>query len=127
MTQLNKRVAVMVIIVLLVFGVLALIFGGATAGSTKLGGTPTNLNESQASSTSIASGNASNSIYMAMNVIPTNRLVPLGGTANFVVVLYNGGDLTGGYSLSGTALPASIWNLARFPLPYRAQDRTPEN
>jgi hypothetical protein len=35
-----------------------------------------------------------------MNVVPTIRMVPLGGSANFTVVLYSGGDLTGGYSLS---------------------------
>jgi len=38
-----------------------------------------------------------------MNVIPTNRLVPVGGVANFTVVLYNGGDLTGNYTLSAIA------------------------
>jgi plastocyanin len=40
-----------------------------------------------------------------MNVLPTIRLIPLGGNASFTVVLYNGGDLTGNYSLSAAAPP----------------------
>ena len=51
----------------------------------------------------IAFGNASNSIHMNMNVLPTIRLVPLGGSGNYTVILYNDGNLTGGYSLSATA------------------------
>jgi plastocyanin len=94
---------IVVIVALLGFAVLALIFGGAIAGPTKGGVTTTSVSESQASSTSVASGNGPKSFYLAMNVIPTNRLVPLGGNTNFTVVLYNGGDLTGNYSLSAVA------------------------
>ncbi len=99
----NKPIAVVVIVALLGFAVLTLIFGGAIAGSTKRGVTTTSMSESQTSSTSVTSGNNLNSFYLAMNVIPTNRLVPLGGNMNFTVVLYNGGDLTGNYSLSAVA------------------------
>jgi plastocyanin len=101
--RLNKLIAVVVIVVLVGLGGTAFIFGGTLARPTTGGLTTTNSKESQASSTSIASGNTSNSFYIAMNVIPTNRLIPLGGIANFTVVLYNGGDLTGNYSLSATS------------------------
>jgi plastocyanin len=102
-TQLNKPVAVIVIAILLGLGFLALALGGTIAGSTKSSSTTSSSNEPYTSSTSVASGNSYNSFYLAMNVIPTNRLVPLGGNTNFTVVLYNGGDLTGNYSLSAVA------------------------
>jgi hypothetical protein len=57
----------------------------------------------QNQSTAITTVSAPKSFFLAMNVIPTNRLVPVGGIANFTVVLYNGGDLTGNYSLSAIA------------------------
>ena len=107
----NKLVAVIAVVVLLSFGFLVLTFNGLNTGSTKVGvpatSTATGMDESQVSSTSIPSGNNSGSFYMAMNVIPTIRLVPLGGSANFMVVLYNGGDLEGNYSLSASA-PAGL-------------------
>jgi hypothetical protein len=110
---LNKPVAVVVIVVLLGLGSMVFIFGETLAGSMVVHSATTNLNEShvtttsmsksQVSSTGITSGSTSNSFYMDMNVIPTIRLVPLGGSANFTVILYNGGILTSGYSLSATA------------------------
>src|SRR2546427_9672761 len=53
---------------------------------------------------------------MDMNVIPTIRLIPLGGSANFTVVLYNGGDLTSGYSLSATAPSGLLFNFGAVPV-----------
>jgi hypothetical protein len=40
---------------------------------------------------------------MGMNVLPTIRVVPLGGAANYTIALYNDANLTGPYSLSATA------------------------
>lgn len=54
-------------------------------------------------STTVAARSSLASFFLAMNVIPTNRLVPLGGVANFTIALYNGGDLSGNYSLSAAA------------------------
>ena len=101
----NKPVAVTLIVVLLGLGSMVLIFGGRLAGSIAgdSATTATNLNKSQVSSTGITSDNSSDSFYMDMNAIPTIRLVPLGGSANFTVILYYGGNLTSHYSLSATA------------------------
>ena len=111
----NKPVAVVVIVALLGLGSAVLMFGGGLARSIVGDGaiTTTNSNESQAtttgmsksqsSSTGVISGNTLSSFFMDMNVIPTTRLVPLGGSANFTVILYYGGNLTSDYSLSATA------------------------
>src|SRR5439155_4852091 len=109
-TRLNKPIAVVVIVVLLGLASLALIFSGTIAGSMTGGGATTSLSQSQISSTRITSlnqsqvssirttsGNISTSFQMNMNVVPTLRLVPLGGSANYTVVLYNNGNLTGSY------------------------------
>src|SRR2546428_12556417 len=113
-TRSNKPVAVVVIVMLLGLGSIVLIFGGTLSGSmadrgatttTSLNGTQvttTSTSRSQSSSTRITSGNISNSFFMDMNVIPTIRLIPLGGSANFTVILYSS-NLTSGYSLSATA------------------------
>jgi plastocyanin len=112
---LKKSVVAVVIAVLSGLGLAVLAFGGAFAGSTvgHIATTTTNSNGSQTattstsgsqvSSTGVASGNTSNSFYMDMNLIPTNPLIPVGGNANFTVILYNTANLTGSYSLSATA------------------------
>ncbi len=112
---LNKSVVVVVIVVLLGSGAMVYIFGGTLAGSmvghsatttTSLSEsqvTTTIMSNSQVSSTRITSGSASNSFSMDMNLIPTNPLVPVGGSANFTVILYNSANLTGRYSLSASA------------------------
>jgi plastocyanin len=40
---------------------------------------------------------------MNMNILPTIRVVPLGGAANYTIALYNDANLTGAYSLAATA------------------------
>jgi len=98
--QLNKPIVVVSIVLLLALGSTALVLGGAITRSLNGNIVKTGSNETQSSSTRINSGNTSSSFFLAMNVVPTIRMVPLGGSANFTVVLYSGGDLTGGYSLS---------------------------
>jgi plastocyanin len=100
------------IVLLLGLGSTALVLGGAISKSLN-GHTATTLsNESQTSSARINSGNTSNSFFLGMNVLPTIRLIPLGGNANFTVVLYNGGDLTGNYSLSAAVPPGFSFAVA---------------
>jgi len=125
---LNKSLAAVVIVLLLGLGSIVLVFGGTLAGSMvgHSATTTTNLNEtqvtttgtskSQVSSTAAASGNTSSSFFMNMNLIPTTRLVPLGGSANFTVILYNGGDLTSGYSLSAAAPSGLSFNFGAVPV-----------
>ncbi len=127
---LNKSVAVVVIVLLLGLGSIVLIFGGTLAGSMvghsatattttnlhETQATPTGISKSQVSSTAVTSGNASNSFLINMNLIPTTRLVPLGGSVNFTVVLYNRGDLTSGYSLSATAPSGLSFNFGAVPI-----------
>lgn len=99
----KKPTAMVSIVILLGLGSAALVLGGAMTRSMSGDVAKTGSNGSQPSSTRINSGGTPNSFFLAMNVIPTIRLVPLGGSANFTVVLYSGGDLTGGYSLSAAA------------------------
>jgi plastocyanin len=94
-------VAVIVLVALLGLALVALVFGGTMLGQTKGGETTTN------SSGSLSPGSGASPFYMAMNVIPSIRLIPLGGSSNFTIVLYNGGDLTGSYSLSAVG-PAGL-------------------
>jgi len=108
-------VAAVVIVLLLGLGSIVLVFGGTLSGSTaghssttttSSNGTQvttTGTSRSQVSSTTVISDNTSNSFYMNMNLIPANPLIPVGGSANFTVILYNSANLTGSYSLSATA------------------------
>jgi len=112
---LNKSVAAVVIVLLLGLGSIVLVFGGTLSGSivghsstttTSSNGTQvttTGTSRSQVSSTTVISDSTSNSFHMDMNLIPTNPLIPVGGSANFTVILYNSANLTGSYSLSATA------------------------
>ncbi len=43
-------------------------------------------------------------------------MVPLGGSANFTVVLYSGGDLTGNYSLTAAAHPGLSFEFDSIPV-----------
>src|SRR6266850_2984478 len=107
----KKSMVIISIVLLLGLGSTALVLGGAISKSLN-GHTASYSNESQTSSARINSGNTSNSFFLGMNVIPTIRLIPLGGNANFTVVLYNGGDLTGNYSLSAAVPPGFSFAVA---------------
>lgn len=95
----NKRVIAITIMVVL--GLTALVVGAGLANKVTNRET-TNTPEPVTNKTSMV-GNTSSSFFMAMNVIPTARLVPVGEGANFTVAFYNGGDITGNYSLSVVA------------------------
>jgi hypothetical protein len=113
---LNKLVAAVVIVVLLGLGSIVLIFGGTLSGSMTGRSATTSLNESLVSPTRLISENTSNLFHMDMNVIPTIRLVPLGGSANYTVILYNGGNLTGSYSLSAAAPSGLAFKFGAVPV-----------
>ncbi len=57
------------------------------------------------------------SLYMAMNILPTYRLVPVGGNANFTLVLYSGDELRGNYSISAIAPPGLAFTFGPVPFP----------
>jgi hypothetical protein len=97
-----NKLAAMIIVSFLGLATLALVFGGPYVGSHG-SATTTDAKVSLASSNIVTTASTSNTFYMAMNVIPFIRLVPLGGVSNFTVALYNGGDFTGNYTLSGVA------------------------
>jgi plastocyanin len=97
--------AVVSIVLLLGLGSTALVFGGSITRPMNGDAAKAGLSVSQSSSTRINSGNTSSSFFLAMNVVPTIRMVPLGGSANFTVVLYSGGDLSGNYYLSAATNP----------------------
>src|SRR5713101_1120356 len=97
--------AVVSIVLLLALGSVAVVLGGSITRSLNGNIVKTGSNETQSSSTRINSGNTSNSFFLAMNVVPTIRMVPLGGSAIFTEVLYSGGDLTGNYHLSAAPHP----------------------
>lgn len=101
--------AVIIVVALLGLALLALMFGGTIPGSTKSSLT-TNT------STGDISGKSSNSFYLAWNVIPSIRLIPLGGSSNFTIVLYNGGNLTGSYSLSAVGPSALSFEFDAAPV-----------
>jgi plastocyanin len=95
----NKRVIAITIVVGL--SLTALVIGAGLTQTVTNRSTTSTLEP--VTNTKSTAGNTSNSFFMAMNVIPTARLVPLGGDANFTVAFYNGGDITGNYSLSVAA------------------------
>ena len=101
--QLKRSVAAILFVLLLCLGSTALVLGGAISRSTDGRPATTSSNQSQSSSAPGLSVGTSNPFVLGMSVIPTIRLIPQGGSANFTVVLYNGGDLTGNYSLSAAA------------------------
>src|SRR5712692_9862116 len=103
--------AVVSIVLLLALGSVAVVLGESITRSLAGNITKAGSNEAQSSSTRINSGNTSNSFFLAMNVVPTIRMVPLGGSANFTVVLYSGGDLTGNYHLSAAPHPGLLFDL----------------
>jgi plastocyanin len=57
------------------------------------------------STTTSTGETTSKSFFLGMNVVPTARLVPLGGRANFTLAFSNVGNAAGNYSLSGVAPP----------------------
>jgi plastocyanin len=134
---LNKPVAAVVTVLLLGLGSIVLVFGGTLSGSivghsststTSSNGTQvttTGTSRSQVSSTTVISDKTSNSFYMDMNLIPANPLIPVGGSANFTVILYNSANLTGSYSLSVTAPSGLSFKFG--PVPVNVTGSGPHN
>jgi len=99
MRAVNKRVVAITILVGL--SLTAMVMGGGLVRPVKNRNTTSTVQPF--TNTANRARNTSSWFFMAMNVIPTAHLVPLGGSANFTVAFYNGGDITGNYSLSVVA------------------------